>query len=152
MTPSARIHTGRMQIFFGGSAAFGTRGQHAVDFPITNTTIESTLAVRYGDGLPVASVWNGDYKQDVVLKGEHADYALPGDLEDELIPVLGGLSSVPLRQVADVVPMWQEGQIVRRNGSYSVTVGADLERGENGTEQMTASGRKKLSYRPQRIR
>ena len=34
MTPSARIHTGRMQIFFGGSAAFGTRGQHAVDFPI----------------------------------------------------------------------------------------------------------------------
>ena len=33
MTPSARIHTGRMQIFFGGSAAFGTRGQHAVDFP-----------------------------------------------------------------------------------------------------------------------
>ena len=25
MTPSARIHTGRMQIFVGGSAAFGTR-------------------------------------------------------------------------------------------------------------------------------
>ena len=34
MTPSARIHTGRMQIFFGGSAVFGTRGQHVVDFPV----------------------------------------------------------------------------------------------------------------------
>ena len=33
MTPSARTHTGHMQILFGGSAAFGTRGQHAVDFP-----------------------------------------------------------------------------------------------------------------------
>ena len=103
---------------------------------ITNTVIESTLAMRYGAGLPVSAVWDGDYKQRIVLKGEHADYALPGDLKDELIPIMGGVASVPLRQVADVVPMWQEGQIVRRNGSYSVTVGADVERGENGTEQM----------------
>ena len=92
--------------------------------------------MRYGAGLPISSVWDGDYKQNIVLKGEHADYALPSDLEDELIPAMGGITNVPLRQVADVVPMWQEGQIVRRNGSYSVTVGADLERGENGTEQM----------------
>lgn len=103
---------------------------------ITNTSLESTLAMRYGTGLPVSAVWDGDYKQRIVLKGEHADYALPGDLKDELVPVMGGMTNVPLRQVADVVPMWQEGQIVRRNGSYAITVGADLKRGENGTEQM----------------
>ena len=50
MTPSARIHTGRMQIFFGGSAAFGTRGQHAVDFPL-NISAESVreLIVAYNN-------------------------------------------------------------------------------------------------------
>lgn len=103
---------------------------------ITNTVIESTLAMRYGSGLPVSSVWDGDYRMSVVLKGEHADRAVPEVLEDEMIPVMGGVTSVPLRQVADAVPMWQDGQIVRRNGIYSVTVGADVRRGENGTEQM----------------
>ena len=103
---------------------------------ITNTMIESTLAMRYGSGLPVSSVWDGDYRMSVVLKGEHADSAVPEVLEDEMIPVMGGVTSVPLRQVADAVPMWQDGQIVRRNGIYSVTVGADVRRGENGTEQM----------------
>lgn len=103
---------------------------------ITNTVIESTLAMRYGSGLPVSSVWDGDYRMSVVLKGEHADRAVPEVIEDEMIPVMGGVTSVPLRQVADAVPMWQDGQIVRRNGIYSVTVGADVRRGENGTEQM----------------
>ena len=103
---------------------------------INNVTVESVLAMRYGSGLSVASVWEGDYCRNVVLKGEHADRALPADLADEQIPAMGGLASVPLRQVADVVPMWQDGQIVRRNGIYTVTVSADLRRDENGTEQM----------------
>ena len=45
MTPSARIHTGRMQIFFGGSAAFGTRGQLAVDFP-EGKEIQKNIAIK----------------------------------------------------------------------------------------------------------
>lgn len=97
---------------------------------------ELTLALRYGDGLPVAKVWNGDYDQNVVIKGEHADSALPRDLGNEPIPVAGGLSDVPLRQVATVTPAWQEGRMVRRNGVYTITVMADLRRGENGMEQM----------------
>ena len=104
---------------------------------INNAMLETTLAIRYGDGLPVATVWDGDYAQNVVLKGEHADRALPRDLEDELIPVMGGLSEVPLRQIAQVRPTWKDGQIVRRNGIYTVTVSADLRRGGNGAEQMT---------------
>ena len=71
---------------------------------VSNTTVETTLALRYGDGLPVAKVWNGDYDQNVVIKGEHADSALPRDLGNEPIPVAGGLGDVPLRQVATVTP------------------------------------------------
>lgn len=103
---------------------------------VSNTTVETTLALRYGDGLPVAKVWNGDYDQNVVIKGEHADSVLPRDLGNEPIPVAGGLGDVPLRQVATVTPMWQEGRMVRRNGVYTITVMADLRRGENGMEQM----------------
>lgn len=103
---------------------------------INNTNVETTLALRYGDGLPVATVWNGDYDQSVVIKGTHADSGLPQDIGNEQLPVAGGLGSVPLRQVADVTPMWQNGRIVRRNGIYTITVMADLQRGENGKEQM----------------
>lgn len=103
---------------------------------INNTNVETTLALRYGDGLPVATVWNGDYDQSVVIKGTHADSGLPQDIGNEQLPVAGGLGSVPLRQVADITPMWQNGRIVRRNGIYTITVMADLQRGENGKEQM----------------
>ena len=96
---------------------------------INNTTIETTLAMRYGSGLSVAKVWEGDYDLGIVLKGTHADSATNHDWADELIPVAGGVSSVPLRQIADVVPVWQNGQIVRRNGVNTITVMADLQRG-----------------------
>ena len=38
---------------------------------------------------------------------------------------------MPLRQVAQVEPCWKEGQIVRRNGIYTITVQADPGRGQN---------------------
>ena len=98
---------------------------------INNLTVETTLAVRYGDGVPVAGLWEGDYNIPVVLKSRKADNAKLPDLEDELIPVPGNLSYVPLRQIADVVPNWHYGQIVRRNGIYTTTVFAELVRCEN---------------------
>ncbi|KAA5429832.1 efflux RND transporter permease subunit, partial [Bacteroides cellulosilyticus] len=93
---------------------------------ISNVMLETTLAMRYGSGIPVATVWEGDYDISVKLKNSQADSANSCDLEDELIPVAGGLANVPLRQVADVVPAWENGQIVRRNGIYTITVMADL--------------------------
>ena len=101
---------------------------------ISNVMLETTLAMRYGSGIPVTTVWEGDYDISVKLKNSQADSANSCDLEDELIPVAGGLANVPLRQVADVVPAWENGQIVRRNGIYTITVMADLQRGENGMD------------------
>ncbi len=100
---------------------------------ITNTGVETTLALRYGPGLSVANVWEGDYNLNIVLKGQHADRATTADLMNEPIPAMGGLSNVPLRQIAEAVPTWENGQIVRRNGVYTITVMADLKRGENAT-------------------
>ncbi len=111
---------------------------------INNVTVETTLAMRYGSGLTVAKVWEGDYDIGIVLKGIHADRATNLDLADELIPVAGGLTSVPLRQIADIVPVWEPGQIVRRNGVKTLTVMADLRRGENATN-ITGKVKEKLS-------
>ena len=52
MTPSARTHTGHMQIFFGGSAAFGARGQHAVDFPVGKNKDKSDKYTNRGKLTP----------------------------------------------------------------------------------------------------
>ena len=98
---------------------------------ITNAMLEATLAMRYGNGLPLATVWEGDYGIGVKLKSETANRATNPDVKDEQIPVMGGLASVPLRQVADVEPAWKTGQIARRNGVYTATVFAEVERGVN---------------------
>ncbi len=66
----------------------------------------------------------------MTLKSEKADCAGFSDLENELIPVLGG-TQVPLRQVAEVVPSVKDGQLVRRNGVYTITVMADVRRDVN---------------------
>lgn len=90
--------------------------------------------MRYGTGIPVANVWEGDYNIPIVLKSNKADNAHYNDIEDELIPVAGGLSSVPLRQIASIEPSTEDGQLVRRNGIYTITVMSDLKRGENAME------------------
>ena len=98
---------------------------------ITNAQLEMTLAMRYGSGMGIANVWEGDKQVPVVLKSTHADLANTNDLKDEQLPVMGGLKTVPLRQVADIVPSTQYGQIVRRNGVPTITIMAEVKRGEN---------------------
>jgi len=117
---------------------------------ITNEDVELQMAFRYGEGLTVSTAWEGDYDMNVKLKTEDADQATKQDVMDELIPI--GLSaalptnidelksvansgsfipSIPLRQFAEVVPTWQYGQICHRNGLRTVTVMAEVARGQN---------------------
>lgn len=107
------------------------REDEATRLGITNLGVESTLAMRYGNGFTVATVWDGDYDIAVKLKSERADSASLTDVRDELISLVGGLGSVPLRQVADVIPSWQNGQLCHRNGVFTLTVQAELQRGMN---------------------
>lgn len=101
---------------------------------ISNAALETTLAMRYGNGIPVGTVWEGDYDIDVVLKSNRSDHADFTDIQDERIPVAGGLADIPLRQVAKTEPSWESGQIVRRNGVRTITVMAESERGVNALQ------------------
>lgn len=101
---------------------------------LSNVGVEATLALRYGSGTQVGTVWEGDYDIPVMLKSNRADHADFTNVKDELLPVAGGLASVPLRQVAAVEPSWEQGQIVRRNGVRTITVSAETERGVNAMQ------------------
>lgn len=98
---------------------------------IYNLNLESTLAMRYSSGITLGSQWNGDYEVPIVLRTAYADSATLSGLEDEMLPVLGGIVNVPLRQVAQVNPVWHDGKLQHRNGIRTLTVMSDLKRGVN---------------------
>lgn len=129
------------------SAKIVLREDEASRLGINNIQLETTLAMRYGDGVPAASVWEGDYCIPVAIKSEKADCADFTDLGNELIPASAGLATVPLRQVADVLPSVKDGQLVRRNGIYTITVMSDVRRDVN-VAAFTAQLKKKLAAIP----
>ncbi len=120
------------------SVGVRVKSDEAARLGLSNAAIESTLALRYGSGVSLASVWEGDTEVPIVIMGCLADSVSASRIADELIPVMGGLRNVPLRQVADVVPEYHHGQIVRRNGVPTITIMADVVRGAN-VEDVTKS-------------
>lgn len=88
----------------------------------------------YYTGIPVGTVWEADYPLSVIMKTDkHEVNDNPNNVGDKYISTLLPGVSVPLRQIADVRPVWHEGQIVRRNGVRTITVLADVKRGYSET-------------------
>lgn len=106
--------------------------QKANRLGITNTMVELTMATRYNSsGIPLTTIWNGDYGIPVTLKTNKANGSDIIDIANEPIPVAGGISTVPLRQIAKVSHRWEDGQICHRNGSRTITIMADVKDGIN---------------------
>ncbi len=90
--------------------------------------LEANLAMRYtNSGVPVATLWDGTYSTPVVLRTPTSERSDVNQLRNELLPVMG-LSSAPLRQMADVVPTWHYGQLSHRNGLPCLTITSEVER------------------------
>ena len=108
---------------------------------VNKALLSADLAIRYGDGVPVTTMWEGDYPVSIVLKSaQEPDFSATA-LYDEYIPVVGGISAVPLRQLASISPDWTQGCVVRRNGVRTISVTAEPMRGFNAnllTEQLEA--------------
>lgn len=97
---------------------------------LNSVIIEANLAMRFSPGLPVATMWEGDYGIPVVIRTNTADTATPSDLLNEPLPVLG-VGSVPLRQVASLEPRWHPGQLNHYSGVPTVSLIADVQRNVN---------------------
>lgn len=104
---------------------------------LNSTLLETTLAMRYSSGVPVATVWEGDYGIPVTLKTPTADRSDVKQLEREPMPVLG-LGTVPLRQISSVTPEWHPGMLTHYNGIPTVSVIAEVQRNINVIDRTEA--------------
>ncbi|MFA8343039.1 MAG: efflux RND transporter permease subunit [Rhodothermaceae bacterium] len=92
----------------------------------TKAFVAYTLAMGM-KGIPIATIWEGDYPIDVVLKKEKNDRDDYGDIRDHYISSPIMLSTLPARQIVNLQSEWTEGQIVRRNGERTLTLKADVD-------------------------
>ena len=107
----------------------------AAQLGITRTSAQLTLGATTSD-LQVGQLWEGNRDVPVVVRGENnltfsgvQDIALStpatilsGNMGDKT-------SSVTLRQVADVSPLWSESRIQHRGGEPCITVTAQFKQG-----------------------
>ena len=96
--------------------------------------LQANLAIHFNKGIPLTTMWEGDYPVDVILKSDRDKEIDFSDLQNEYIPIMGGMTSVPLRQLAEIEPDWTQGTIVRRNGMRTLSVVAEPKQGYNATK------------------
>lgn len=98
---------------------------------IDKSIIAMSTALELGDGFPITNIWEKDYPVKVILKSERKQEESFSNIGNVNIPTMGGMSNIPLRQIASISPDWNEGQIVRRNGVRTLSILAEVERGYN---------------------
>lgn len=79
-------------------------------------------------GFPITTIWEGDYPVNVVLTRQKTGQNNDFNFKDLYISSLFTPSVIPFRQIANAIPVWNEGTIVRRNGVRTLTVEADISR------------------------
>jgi multidrug efflux pump subunit AcrB len=104
------------------------RNDEASRLGIPNVILNYSLMIGT-KGLPVATIWEGDYPLSVRVKFEGLEKAGPADVSNLYVasPFLG--AAAPIRQLADLRPAWTEGDIIRQNGVQTLTIQAELARG-----------------------
>lgn len=101
---------------------------------INRTSVALNMAMKYSSGIPITTVWDKDYPMSVVLKSDRNHSTNFNDISNEYISAWGGASAVALRQISEVKPDWNEGNIVHRNGINSISLQSDIKRGTVASE------------------
>lgn len=88
----------------------------------------ATSILAGNNSLPLGTIWEGDYPVDVqlVIKDEGEKESI-NSLDNKYVTSLKTLSAVPLRSIATLVPEWNEGTVVHRNGVPTLTIAIDNE-------------------------
>ncbi len=101
---------------------------------ISRTLSEIQLTMQTGK-MPIGSIWESGsvdsqsktYEVPIVLKDSKTEALQAGDVENTYLTSITG-KSVPLRQVADVKPVWGQTKILHRNGERCISVTAEGKR------------------------
>jgi multidrug efflux pump subunit AcrB len=95
------------------------------------TTEISNLVQTALSGAPVAQLRRGEELIDVVVRAQPGERRALEQLQDLPLPTRSG-ASVPLSQVARLVPDWEEPVLWRRNRDMTLSVRSDLAEGVQG--------------------
>lgn len=93
----------------------------------TKKDLSDALAMNF-QGLNATQVWEGDYDLNVAVKTASDLRNKASDISGQYIASPSTRSVVPIRQIAELKPVWTEGQIVHRNGVRTLTVRIDVEK------------------------
>lgn len=96
---------------------------------LTKGILATSLAAGFS-GMPIGTIWEGDYPVSVKLMNEPEKKNGFDDIANQNVtsPITG--TTVPVRQVtAQISNDWSEGHIIRRNGTRTITVRADVKYG-----------------------
>jgi len=77
------------------------------------------------DGIPLTTIWEGDYPVEVVLTQEQSSANQLKTVQDQYITSPLNFSAIPLRSMATFTPGWSEGTISRRNGVPTLMIQID---------------------------
>ncbi|MBR5118594.1 MAG: efflux RND transporter permease subunit [Muribaculaceae bacterium] len=102
---------------------------------ITRSTAQLTLGAMTSD-LKVGQVWEGNYDVPIVVKDDAIlsfssikDIGLATPTSILAGTVEGKNTTIPLRQIATVEPLWSESRIMHRGGERCITVAAQFKQG-----------------------
>ena len=114
------------------TTSFGTTGnrlevtmkpEEANRIGMSKSLLSLNFALRYGGGIPVTNIWEGDHELSVTIKdadkGRHDIDEFKNIRVTGLIPTI---TAAPLSQIADVKPGWGSGTIERVNGERTASV------------------------------
>ncbi|MCH5229225.1 MAG: efflux RND transporter permease subunit [Muribaculaceae bacterium] len=104
---------------------------------VNSFLLESNLAMRYSSGIPVATMWKGNYGIPVVLKTSGSIKSDPQEILSEPIPA-NVVGTVPLRQIAKLEPKLYPGEIMHYGGIPAVSLIADVQRNINVIDRTEA--------------
>lgn len=97
--------------------------EEANRFGLSKSLLSLNFAMRYGGGIPVTSIWEGNHEIGVVIKDAYSGNQTIEDFKNiRVTGMLPTITSTPLSQVADVKPGWADGAINRVNGQRMASV------------------------------
>ncbi|MBP1640733.1 MAG: acriflavin resistance protein [Bacteroidetes bacterium] len=79
------------------------------------------------NGIPLTTVWEDDYPVSVELRQDQGMKKNIDFLNNQLITSPATYSAMPLRSFAKLSPEWEEGTIVHRNGTRTLTIQLDVQ-------------------------
>lgn len=92
---------------------------------VTQTLLSLYLNMALG-GQSLSDIWEGDCRIPVMLYTQGKDTLDFQQLLDLRVPTVYPNTWVPLRQVADVKPVWRNASLTRWNGERTITIGCDM--------------------------